>query len=247
MTLQEFFTNYPQIAVAFSGGADSAYLLYMAKQYAEETLGIYVSTPFQPAFEKQDAVRFCREYDIPLTIVPYDIFQHQNVVDNPADRCYHCKTALFTQILKTAEESGFSCLADGTNASDDSADRPGMRALKELCVLSPLRICGITKSVLRDESEKLGLFTARKPAYACLATRIPTGTPLTRELLCQIETAENALFDMGFSDFRVRRLADAAKLQIPSDQFPLILEKRADLMRILKPVFGNVYLDLEGR
>lgn len=247
MTLQEFFQYYPKIAVAFSGGTDSAYLLYMAKQYAKETMGIYVSTALQPAFEKEDAIRFCKTYDIPLKMISCDIFQNDVVVQNPADRCYHCKTALFSQILKTAGEEGFSCLADGTNASDDAADRPGMRALKELKVLSPLRICGITKSALRADSEKLGLFTAGKPAYACLATRIPTGTPLTAARLAQVETAENALFQMGFTDFRVRCLRDAAKLQIPEDQFPMAVEKRTELVALLEPLFGNVYLDLKAR
>lgn len=247
MTLQNFFQQYPKIAIAFSGGTDSAYLLYMAKQYARETTAIYVSTAFQPAFEKADAKRFCEEYEIPLTIIEYDIFQNSKIIENPADRCYYCKTALFTQIQKAAAERDFLYLADGTNASDDANDRPGMKALTELQVLSPLRICGITKSALREDSARLGLFTAKKPAYACLATRIPTGTRLTKEALHNVEIAENALADLGFSDFRVRCLADAAKLQIKEDQFTLVLEKRQELLDILKPMFGNVYLDLVAR
>lgn len=247
MTLQEFFQMNPEIAIAFSGGTDSAYLLYMAKQYARRTTAIYVSTAFQPAFEKADARRFCEEYDIPLAVLEYDIFQNDDVIKNPQNRCYYCKTALFTQIRKSAAELGFSCLADGTNASDDADDRPGMKALSELKVLSPLRICGITKDELREASRQLGLFTADKPAYACLATRIPSGTRLTQQKLELVEKAENALAQMGFSDFRVRYMEKAAKLQIKENQLPLVLEKREDILDILKPIFGNVYLDLIPR
>lgn len=247
MNLQEFFQTYPEIAIAFSGGTDSAYLLYMAKQYAQKTMGIYVSTALQPAFEKEDAVRFCREYQIPLTIVTCDILSIRAVADNPADRCYHCKKALFSEIQKAAAMAGYSYLADGTNASDDASDRPGMRALRELQVLSPLRLCGITKDMLRAESEKLGLFTSDKPAYACLATRIPTGTPLTEENLRRVETAESALSQLGFVDFRVRCLGSAAKIQVKESQFPLALSRRNELLAQLKPLFSDVYLDLTPR
>lgn len=247
MHLPEFFTNYPQIAIAFSGGADSAYLLYMAKKYAKDVTAFYVSTAFQPEFEKQDAIQICREYDIPLTILEYDILQHSQIVSNPHNRCYYCKTALFQQIKKAAKDAGYSYLADGTNASDDADDRPGMKALKELQVLSPLRLCGITKEQLREESKKLGLFTAEKPAYACLATRIPTHTPITHEQLETIETVETQLSRLGFQDFRARLLADGVKLQVKKAQFPLILEKKEEILQLLQPYFSNIYLDLKSR
>lgn len=247
MHLPEFFTNYPQIAIAFSGGTDSAYLLYMAKKYAKDVTAFYVSTAFQPEFEKQDAIQICREYDIPLTILEYDILQHSEIVSNPHNRCYYCKTALFQQIKKAAKDAGYSYLADGTNASDDADDRPGMKALKELQVLSPLRLCGITKEQLREESKKLGLFTAEKPAYACLATRIPTHTPITHEQLETIETVETQLSRLGFQDFRARLLADGVKLQVKKAQFPLILEKKEEILQLLQPYFSNIYLDLKSR
>ena len=247
LNMQIFFTEHSKIAIAFSGGTDSAYLLYMAKKYAKDVMAFYVSTAFQPDFEKKDAIRLCQEYDIPLTILKYDIFQHSSITQNPANRCYHCKTALFTQIINAAKAAGYKDLADGTNASDDADDRPGMRALKELHVFSPLRICGITKEMLRKDSEKLGLFTAQKPAYACLATRIPTGTAITQENLQKIELAEQKLAHLGFSDFRVRCLPDAAKLQLKECQFPLALEKRKEILESLQPVFKNVYLDLISR
>ena len=245
MTLQEFFTENPRIAIAFSGGTDSAYLAYMAKKYAKEMTAIYVSTAFQPTFEKEDALRFCEEYDIPLTILERDVLSQEAVVQNPSNRCYYCKTVIFTEIQKKALELGFSCLADGTNASDDADDRPGMKALQELKVLSPLRICGITKPVLRDESEKHGLFTARKPAYACLATRIPAGERITEEKLRATEMAENYLFSLGFSNFRVRKTGNSAKIQVPADQLAQVLEKREIIISKLKKYYSGVLLDLE--
>ena len=148
MTLKEFFAEHPKIAIAFSGGTDSAYLAYMAKKYAKEMIAIYVSTAFQPEFEKQDAIRFCEEYKIPLTILERDVLSQEAVVQNPANRCYYCKNVIFTEIQKKALELGFTCLADGTNASDDADDRPGMKALQELHVLSPLRICGMYRNSL---------------------------------------------------------------------------------------------------
>ncbi|WP_462416665.1 ATP-dependent sacrificial sulfur transferase LarE [Eubacterium ramulus] len=247
MTLKEFFAEHPKIAIAFSGGTDSAYLAYMAKKYAKEMIAIYVSTAFQPEFEKQDAIRFCEEYKIPLTILERDVLSQEAVVQNPANRCYYCKNVIFTEIQKKALELGFTCLADGTNASDDADDRPGMKALQELHVLSPLRICGITKPALRDVSEQLGLFTARKPAYACLATRIPTGTRIMAEQLQKVEQAESTLMDMGFSDFRVRCPEGYAKLQVKPEQLQFVLEKREEILNVMGPLFGTVCLDLKTR
>ncbi len=247
MTLQEFFQKHPRIAIAFSGGTDSAYLLYMAKQYAKEIMAFYVSSAFQPAFELADARRFCEEYDIPMTVLKLDILKDETVKSNPANRCYYCKSNILTTILDAAEEAGFRILADGTNASDDATERAGTKALRELNVLSPLRICGITKDQLRTESAKLGLFTAKKPAYACLATRIPAGTPLTVDILHKIEKAETVLAEMGFSDFRIRYLDGAAKIQVTKTQFSLVMEKRAVILDYLKPLFTDIYLDLKAR
>ncbi|MDO5455619.1 MAG: ATP-binding protein, partial [Eubacteriales bacterium] len=142
MNLETFFKQYPRAAVAFSGGVDSSYLLYAASQYAEDYKAYYVKSAFQPQFELEDAERFCRERGIPLKVLKVDILSCREVTENPPDRCYHCKKQVFSTILAAAEADGFSVLLDGTNASDDEGDRPGTRALKEMSVLSPLRICG---------------------------------------------------------------------------------------------------------
>ena len=129
MTLQEFFTEHPKVAIAFSGGVDSSYLLYAAKQYAKEVCAYYANAEFQPAFELEDAVRLAKELDVRLEILELNILAVSHVSDNPSNRCYYCKRAIFTAITNAALEDGFSVLLDGTNASDDAGDRPGMRAL----------------------------------------------------------------------------------------------------------------------
>lgn len=248
MTLQEFFTENPRIAIAFSGGTDSAYLAYMAKKYAKEMTAIYVSTAFQPTFEKEDALRFCEEYDIPLTILERDVLSQEVVVQNPSNRCYYCKTVIFTEIQKKALELGFSCLADGTNASDDADDRPGMKALQELKVLSPLRICGITKPVLRDESEKHGLFTARKPAYACLATRIPSRYTDHSKTASGCRAGRDRTGCYGIYRFPCPSSGRLCKASGETGAaFSCNGKTRMEILTVLEPIFGTVCLDLKTR
>lgn len=233
--------------MAFSGGVDSAYLLYAAIQAGAEVRAYYVNSAFQPRFELEDAERLAAELGASLTVLPVDVLGDPSVRANPADRCYHCKRAIFSAILAAAKTDGYGLVLDGTNASDDAGDRPGMRALAELSVRSPLRECGLTKDEIRRRSREAGLFTWDKPAYACLATRIPTGTPITPEALERTERAEDFLRDRGFSDFRVRTLGDAAKLQLPAAQLPRLLEKRGDILRELNRYYSGVLLDLEAR
>ena len=179
MNLQEFFAENPRVAIAFSGGADSSYLLYAALHYGARARAYYVNSAFQPAFELEDARRLAGELNADMKVLPVDVLASETVTANPPDRCYHCKQVIFRTILAAAEADGFPVLLDGTNASDDAGDRPGMRALRELAVRSPLRECGLTKRDVRMLSRDAGLFTWDKPAYACLATRIPTGQPIT--------------------------------------------------------------------
>ncbi len=190
MTIQEFFQEHPIVAVAFSGGADSSYLICMAKQYAKEVTAVYMDTPFQPSFVLPETRAFCETYAIPFTAIAYDVLENEAVTANPSDRCYHCKTAMFTRIRQFADAQGIPDILDGTNASDDPTHRPGMRALTECGVYSPLRLCGMTKAQILKASRERGLPTADKPPYSCLATKIPTGEPITRERLKQIEEAE---------------------------------------------------------
>ena len=138
-------------------------------------------------------------------------------------------------------------LLDGTNASDDAGDRPGMAALRELEVRSPLRECGVTKAQVRQLSRQAGLFTWDKPAYACLATRVPTGTAITAEMLARVEQAESALAALGFADFRVRLLDGCARLQLTEAQLPRALACRQQILAALATLFDGVLLDLNSR
>ena len=247
MTLNEFFSSVPKAAVAFSGGTDSAFLLWAARECGCDVRAYYVKTAFQPQFELEDARRLALELEVPMTVVEVDILAVPEAAANGPQRCYYCKTALFSQLRQAAREDGYTVLLDGTNASDDAGDRPGMRALRELEVRSPLRECGLTKDEVRRRSREAGLFTWDKPAYACLATRIPTGTPITKEDLLRVERAEGTLHTLGFQDFRLRLFHGAARLQMTEKQLPLALEKQAELRAALQPDFSDVLLDLVPR
>jgi len=247
MTLSDFFGENKRVALGFSGGVDSAYLLYAAVKNGAQVRAYYVKSDFQPMFELEDAKRLAGELGAELKILQADVLGEKAVADNPPDRCYHCKRKLFSAIAEVAAGDGYPVLVDGTNASDDWGDRPGMRALEELGVRSPLREAGLTKADIRRLSREAGLFTWDKPAYACLATRIPTGTEITQERLQRTERAEAFLAGLGFRDFRVRMAGDAAKLQLPVGQMGRLLEKREEVVRELKKEYREILLDLEGR
>ena len=247
MELRDFFQECPKVALGFSGGVDSAYLLYAALDHGAQVRPYFIKTAFQPQFELEDARRLCAQLGVELTVVELDVLQIPGVAENPPDRCYHCKRALFGRLRQQAQADGYTVLIDGTNASDDAGDRPGMRALGELSVRSPLRECGITKAQVRALSKEAGLFTWDKPAYACLATRVPTGEAITPETLRKVEAAEEALFSLGYSDLRVRVFHGAARLQLQGQQLEQAAKKREAISQALAPWFDTVLLDLKER
>lgn len=256
MNLEDFFRQHRRVALAFSGGVDSAYLLYAAKKYAEEVRAYYVKSAFQPAFEFNDAKRLVQELSIKLCVISIDVLENEKVRSNPPDRCYYCKQTIFSQIVKQAAADGFTEILDGTNASDDAGDRPGMKALEELKVLSPLRMCGLTKQRIRELSKEAELFTWNKASYACLATRLPVGSMITNERLEVTEKSEDFLMGLGFKNFRVRMLdnragassaAPLAKIEITEEQLPLFIEKRKEILSTLKNDYSKILLDLETR
>lgn len=247
MELREFARQYPRAAVGFSGGVDSAYLLYAGLKEGADWRPVYIRSVFQPSFELEDAKRLCSMLGADLTILEADILSNNTVKANPADRCYYCKQILFGQIAEWAKGQGIPLVLDGNNASDAPDDRPGMRAAKELGIRSPLREAGLNKTMIRKLSHEAGLFTWNKPAYACLATRVPAGTPLDADTLLKVDLSEAALRQMGFSDFRVRILQNAAKLQLTRDQLETAIIKREQILNALKPYFSEVLLDLNER
>ena len=245
--LRAFFADHPRVAVAFSGGADSSYLLYAAKACGCDAAAYCVKSAFQSAFELEDARRLAASLGAEMRVIEVDALADPAVRANPADRCYHCKRGIFGALIQRARTEGYDTVIDGTNASDDAGDRPGMRALREMGVLSPLRLCGITKAQLREYSRQAGLFTWDKPAYACLATRVPTGEPITADILRRVEGAEGALFRLGFTDFRVRVFHNAARLQLPAMQLMEAVNRRGEIRGALKPYFNIILLDTEDR
>ena len=247
MNLKEFFIKHPRVAVAFSGGVDSAYLLYAAKKYAKNVCAYYVKSDFQPQFELNDAVKLAQELDVEIKIINLDILSVPCVKENPQNRCYYCKKAIFSAIIIEAEKDGYKVLIDGTNASDDENDRPGVKALRELSVLSPLKECGLRKADIRKNSKEAGLFTWDKSAYACLATRVATNEEITTEKLYATECAENYLFSLGFTDFRIRLKNGIGKIQLKEAQMPLIIKNRKRIFEFMKKYYDSVVLDLEVR
>lgn len=244
MTLQEFFQCHPSGALAFSGGTKSSLLVWAAKQYGQDWHAYYVNTAFQPDFELADARKIASECGLPLTRIDGDILKCRDVVENSSDRCYFCKRAIFSMIRHQAELDGFSLLIDGTDASDNVPPSPEKKALEEFGIRSPLQECGLTKWDIRDLSRQADLFTWNKPAYSCLATRIPFGTPLTADALRRVEQGENLLYSLGFTNFRICLHGSAAILQLPQELFSYAIQRREAILERLKPLFPLVAIDL---
>lgn len=246
-TLRSFFEQYPQIALAFSGGVDSAYLLYAAKVCGADVTAYFIKSQFQPQFEIEDVERLIKILGVKARIIEKDILSCEMVVSNPPNRCYYCKKQVFSTILEEAQKDGYSIVIDGTNADDDEIDRPGIKALREMKVLSPLRMSQMTKSQIREYSQRAELFTWSKPSYACLATRIRTGEPITLKKVVCVEKAEAILQKMGYSDLRVRLQGETAKIQLPSTQIKIAALNHTEIYRALSPYFKEIVLDMKGR
>ena len=230
-TLSQFFAQHPRCALAFSGGTDSAWLLYAGLQCGAELRPYYVKSQFQPDFEFRDALRLCEELGVEPAVLTLDALASEAVRANGPERCYHCKTNIMSAVLARAG-------ADG---------RPGMRALAELGVLSPLRLCGLTKPEIRRLSREAGLFTWDKPAYACLATRIRSGEAITPERLRAVEAGEEWLMRRGYSDLRLRCRGRDALLQLPAAQLARAERELPAIRAALGAYFDQIDIDPEGR
>lgn len=241
--LQPLFHEHPRCAIAFSGGVDSTFLLHAALSVGADIRAYYVKSAFQPAWEHRDAVRFAASLGAPLTVLEADVLSVPEIVQNDGQRCYHCKRMILSRVIAQAQAEGYTVLLDGTNASDEEGDRPGMRALREQGVLSPLRLCGLTKDDVRRLSRECGLPSAEKPAYACLATRIPCGRAITADLLMRIEEGENLLFENGFTDFRLRVRGENALLQLRACDHEAFARQREALVPRLRNLFLDVSVD----
>lgn len=238
------------LAIAFSGGVDSTLLLKVAHDVlGENAVAITARAQMIPAREVQEASDFCNIEHIRHIIMDVDAFAIDGFAENPANRCYVCKTALFGCILQNAANLGFFHVAEGTNTSDLGDYRPGLKALAELSVESPLLKAGLSKSDVRELSHALGLPTWNKPSYACLASRVPYGDTITAEKLSAIETAEDLLIEAGFAQVRCRAHGKLARIEVPPAQRVALMEAftTSDLAaRIRNTGFDYVSVDAEG-
>ena len=189
----------------------------------------------------------CRLLGVELTVIPTDILSIDGIAANPPDRCYICKSAMLGAIKNRADADGYAVIIDGTNASDDVSDRPGMRAVRELGILSPLRICGMTKPEIRKRLRGAGLNEWDKPSYSCLATRLSQGTEITPDRLKRIEISENILRGMGLSDFRLRTDGDTARLQVKAEQAQTASELLSEIRQSLSHYYREIQLDEKYR
>ena len=246
--LQMLLESCQQVAVAFSGGVDSTFLLYAAHAVlGDRVIAVTADSAFFPRREQSEAYDFCREHGIRQITVQADVLQDLNIIQNPPDRCYLCKRLIFGSIQKIAAENGITQIAEGSNLDDLGDYRPGMRAIAELGILSPLRDAELTKQEIRQLSKELGLQTWEKPSFACLASRIPYGDLITDDKLRMAERAEGFLLAAGFRQVRVRIHGEIARIEVLPEDFERLLSVRQQIVAELKSIgFRYISLDLTG-
>lgn len=248
--LKDWIASKGKVAVAFSGGVDSVFLLYVAKEALnDQVLALTMSLHAVPRRELEEAVRFCREQGIRHRVAQIDEFSIEGFADNPPNRCYLCKKTLFQKMRKTAAAEGFDVLMEGSNVDDQGDYRPGLLALQELQILSPLKECGFTKEEIRQMSKKLSLPTWKKPSMACLASRFVYGERITPEKMRMVEKAEEYLTELGFVQKRVRMHGSLARIELmPADIKRLMREEYyIQVQKKLEQLgFAYVTLDLAG-
>ena len=212
--LATWLQQHAPLAIGFSGGVDSTFLAAVcARSIPEQTLLVHIASPFITTPELQSCEREAQRLGLPIVHIPFDPLAHPRIVCNRRDRCYHCKRAIFEQVVAAAREHGCGIVADGSNADDSPADRPGMYALAELGVSSPLRDTGWRKREERDLLRAWGHEVWNLPAGACLATRIAPGNPLSARALEQVRAAEGYLHELGLAQVRVRLAGGTARIQ----------------------------------
>jgi len=246
--LINYLKSFENAAIAFSGGVDSTFLLQAARDaYGDNVIAMTVNSPYIPDWEIEEATALAEKLKVKHIIVNASIAEP--IKRNPKDRCYLCKTFIFNMLKEVARSHGFDNVMDGTNAEDSEDDRPGMKALKELGIISPLKDTGFTKKEIRHFSKIKDLPTWEKPAYACLLTRLPYNTELNLDVLKRIEKSEKFLIDMGIRAVRVRSHENLARIETSPDNITRIFEE--NLMgkisfQLKRYGFQYVTLDMEG-
>ncbi len=238
------------VLVAYSGGVDSTLLLKLAvESLGDRALAVTARSETYPEREGEEAAAVACALGARHRTISTEELSTEHFADNPPERCYYCKTELFQKLLEMAREEGIPAVADGSNVDDAGDYRPGMRALRELGVRSPLREAGLDKNEIRELSKELGLPTWSKPSFACLASRFPYGDPITAEKLRQVAAAEQLLRDLGLTQVRVRHHGQTARIEIEPSEFEVVL-RAGTRARILDAFHGLGYLyvtlDLAG-
>ncbi|MCR4616494.1 MAG: ATP-dependent sacrificial sulfur transferase LarE [Clostridiales bacterium] len=248
--LENIFSDLGSAAVAFSAGVDSTFLLKTAHDVlGDRAVAVTAVTGSFPERELEEARTFCKKENITLLTVDVDIFSVKGFCENPPDRCYICKKAVFSRLKDIAAEQGIANVAEGSNVDDMKDYRPGMKAVAELGVISPLREAGLTKNDVRALSKEMGLKTWDKPSFACLATRIAYGEQITREKLSMIERGEGKLSGLGFRQYRVRVHGDSARIELLPEDIEKIVDPavRGGVAEFFHSLgFKHVSVDLDG-
>lgn len=247
-------------AVAFSSGVDSTFLLRVAhEELGENVVAVTARSHSFPKRELDEAAAFCAREGVRHEIIDSEELDIPGFVANPPDRCYHCKKALFGKLIAFAQANGLAAVLEGSNMDDDGDYRPGRRAIRELgrdgarpsqvYVASPLHDAGFTKAEIRALSKRMGLPTADKPSFACLASRFPYGERITAAGLERVERAEQWLMDagLGLAQLRVRSHGDMARIEVPPADIPRLATRAEEIAAALKSFgFAYVALDLQG-